>query len=351
MSLYDEVEKDSAYAEVANVAASLESERKKHQATRRELAKAQERTTELEGLLERYATVKPDDQKVPKWLGRKPPRKEHHATPVLMFSDLHLDEVVDRYEMDGLNEYDRDIARARIERVTEGAIDLAANYVSGVELDGIMVPFLGDIVTGDIHDELARTNESPVPATIAHWVPFLASMLRHLADHFGTVHVPCVDGNHDRTYKRVPAKKRAESSNAWIIYNWMADMCRDDERITFGISTSPEQVVSVYDTRFLLSHGDGFRSSGGIGGIYPSMNKWLLRKHDMYGSAGKQWDYALIGHWHQLIWGRDVVVNGSTKGLDEYAKSMGFGFERPSQAMFIVTPENGIVQRMPVFAD
>lgn len=351
MSLRDQAEQDVQADATAAVQAKLDGERKAHAATRRELVKRDARVSELEGLLDRYSVIKPEDAKVPKWMTKPRRSKQHHATPVLMLSDLHLDEVVDLHEMDGLNEYDRAIAHQRIERIVEGTVKLAKQYVAGVHHDGIVVPLLGDIITGDIHDELARTNEAPVPATIAHWVPALASAIEHLADEFGRVHVPCVDGNHDRTYKRVPAKKRAESSNAWIVYSWLADMFRGDERVTFGLTTASEQIISVYDTSFLLSHGDGFRSAGGVGGIYPSMNKWLLRKHDLYGSAGKSWDYALIGHWHQLIWGRDVIVNGSTKGLDEYAKSMGFGFERPQQALFIVTPENGIVQRLPVFGD
>jgi predicted phosphodiesterase len=268
-----------------------------------------------------------------------------------MLSDLHLDERVDLDEMMGMNAYDRPIAERRLERIVNGAVDLARHYVSGVKHEGIVVPLLGDIITGDIHDELARTNEAPVPATIVHWVPLLASALVHLADEFGAVHVPTVDGNHDRTYRQTPKKKRAESSNAWIIYNWLADTLRDDSRITFQIGTSAEQLVKVYGTTFLLSHGDSFRSSGGIGGLYPSMMKWLLRRHAAYGAVQQPWDVALIGHWHQLLWHQDCIVNGSLKGYDEYAKDGGFGFERPQQALFFVTPEHGIVQRLPVFAE
>jgi len=331
---------------------ALAAEREKEiKRARRSEAKAWQQVKELERSLSRFAQVKPQDMKVPTWLKPKKSGKEHHATPVLMLSDLHLDERVDPLEMDGLNEYDREIAEARLRKVVNGTVKLAKEYVGGLTLDGIVVPLLGDIITGDIHDELARTNEAPVPATIVHWVPRLASALTHLADEFGRVFVPTVDGNHDRTYKRTPAKKRAESSNAWVIYNWLADTLRDDPRITFSISTSPEQVIEVYDTRFLLAHGDAFRSSGGVGGLYPSLLKWLLRKHALYSATRNDFDYALIGHWHQLLWGSDFVVNGSLKGYDEYARHGGFGFERPQQALFFVTPENGVVQRLPVFAD
>lgn len=318
---------------------------------RRELANAGTRIQELERFLDRYAAVKPQDQKVPKWLAPKRRSKAHRGTPVLMLSDLHLDEVVEPAEMDGLNEYNRAIAHKRLEEVVNSTVKLMKGYVTGLHFDGIVVPLLGDIITGDIHEELAKTNEDTVQGTIVHWVPVLASALRHLADEFGRVFVPCVDGNHDRATKRTQAKKRAENSFAWIIYNWLADTLRDDDRITFSISTSPEQRIDVYETRFLLAHGDAFRSSGGVGGLYPSLLKWLLRKHALYSTARNDFDYALIGHWHQLLWGSDFVVNGSLKGYDEYARASGFGFERPQQALFVVTPENGVVQRMPVFAD
>lgn len=318
---------------------------------RRELGASEVEVRRLSAALERYATIKPQDMKVPAWLTPKKRSKKHHGTAVLMLSDLHLDEVVELDEMDGINSYSRAIAEKRLQRVVDGAVMMVRDYVAGLEIDGIVVALLGDIITGDIHEELAKTNEAPVPATIVHWVPILASALRHLADEFGKVHVPTVDGNHDRTTKRTQNKKRAETSNAWIVYNWLADTLRDDPRITFGISTSPEQIISVYDTRFLLSHGDTFRSAGGVGGLYPSLLKWLLRRHSLYSQTKQDFDFALLGHWHQYLLGQDFFVNGSLKGYDEYAKQNGFGFERPLQSMFIVTPERGVIQRMPIHAD
>ena len=315
------------------------------------LSNSVNRTDELEHFLERYSTIKARDMRIPAWLKPKPSSRKHHATPVLLLSDLHLDEVVEAAEMDGINEYNRKIAEERLVEVVESTIKLVRDYIGGVEIDGIVVAILGDIITGEIHEELAKTNEASPTASIVHWVPLLAAALKRLADEFGAVFVPCVDGNHDRTQKQTPKKKRAESSFAWVIYNWLADTLRDDDRITFSITPSNEQIFTVYETAFLLSHGDSFRSSGGIGGLYPSLLKWILRRKDYYSQTGNRFDYALIGHWHQLLWGRDFIVNGSLKGHDEYAKDGGFGFERPQQALFIVTPENGIVQRLPVFAN
>lgn len=344
-------ESNAAYAEAANMAAKLESERKRHQATRRELAGSQERVGELEQILERYTAVSPGDVSVPGWCRPKANAKAHHATALLMLSDLHLDEVVDLDEMSGMNEYSRAIAERRLKAVVDGAVRLCHDYVAGVEIDGIVVALNGDILTGDIHDELARTNEAPPMASITHWVPLLASAIRHLADEFGQVFVPCTDGNHDRFYHRIPAKRRAESSLAWVLYNWLAESLRDDDRITFRVTTAPGQVYPIYSTVFHQTHGDGFRGGGGIGGIYPPMLKYLLNMDSMWSQNGHVIDCHLLGHWHQYKTGENFIVNGSMKGYDEYARSKGFAFEPPRQALAIVTPERGITMQMPVYAD
>lgn len=331
--------------------AEIVEERSELSALRAEVRQLVEERDAALALVDRFAQVKPADLRVPSWVAPKATTRRHRATPVLMLSDLHLDEVVDLYEMDGMNEYSREIAERRLQRVIDFTVEFCQRYTGNLTYDGIVVPLLGDIITGSIHPELAKTNEAPEPATIVHWVPILASALTYLADVFGHVHVPTVDGNHDRTTHKIETKRRAESSYAWIVYNWLADTLRNDPRITFSISVAPEQIITIHNTRFLLTHGDGFRSSGGVGGIYPSMAKFLHRKHELYAQVGKGWDVALMGHWHQLLWGSDFVVNGSLKGYDQYAKHGGFRFEKARQALFIVTPERGITTQTAVYAD
>ncbi len=332
------------YAEVA-------AQRGEDSALRKEIRELAAKLENAEALVSRFARVKPADMVVPPWLTPKRTAGKHHATPVLMLSDLHLDEVVDLYEMDGMNEYGREIAERRLQRVIDFVVEFCDTYTAGLEFDGIVVMLLGDIITGVIHPELAQTNEALPTETIVYWVPILAAALTHLADRFGHVFVPTVDGNHDRTTYKIQHKQRAKSSYAWVLYNWLADTLRHDKRIQFSIAVAPEQIVPIYGTRFLLTHGDGFRSAGGVGGIYPSMLKFLHRKHELYARTGKPWDVACMGHWHQYLTGPDFIVNGSLKGYDEYAKNSAFSFERPRQAFFLVTPERGITVQTPVYAD
>ena len=342
-----------ADGEIENAAIALQTKRAngKMSALVREADRLRTRVDELETLLDRYSFIKPEDTRVPAWLRSKKKTRAHRATPVLLLSDLHLDEVVDLAAMDGVNEYSREVAHQRFDRVINGSVDLLKNYRAGTHWDGIVAAFLGDILTGVIHDELARTNEAPPSASIVHWVPVLCSGLVYLADELGRVHAPCVDGNHDRFYKQTPAKQRATSSLAWVVYNWMADHLRGDDRITFSITESDEQLIDVYDTTLLLSHGDAFRSQGGVGGLYPAMLKWLLRRHQFYSATKRDFDLACIGHWHTDLYGPDFVVNNSLKGYDEYAKKLGFTFGRPGMQLFAVTPERGMSWRDFVHAD
>lgn len=336
---------DQAKAEADENTALVRSQRRETD-LKRELKARTTEVDELRTLLSNISQVKPEDMTVVPWAKPAKADKTHHGTAVLMLSDLHLDEVVKPLEVRYRNAYDRHIAELRLERVAHAAVMLLKDYVAGIKLDGLVVALLGDIITGVIHDELARTNDSPVPATIAHWVPILAGMLTYFADELGVpIHVPTVDGNHDRSYMKTPSKQRAESSNAWIIYNWLAQLLREDERITFNISVSPDNELKVYDTKFLLTHGDGFRSAGGVGGIYPSMLKYLMRAHEIY-----DFDVALMGHWHTTTWHRDAYINGSLKGYDQYAMQNRFYPEAPKQSLFIVTPEHGVTTQMSVLA-
>lgn len=311
-------------------------------------AKYNNQTAEVERLLKFVDTINQvdPDRLVPvPWQHQQRRSTGHHATGVLLLSDLHLDEVVDPFETNLLNAYNREIAEMRLQRCIENAVKLVRN-IGGITLDGLVVTLLGDIITGTIHAELERTNASTVPGTIVHWVPILAGAIQYLADELEVpIHVATVDGNHDRTYKLTPAKQRSISANTWVIYNWMAQSLSHDERITWNISVAPHNFVDVYDQRFLLEHGDAFKSSGGVGGLYPSLLKHLYRMHDLY-----PFDKSFMGHWHQYTPGRDFHINGSLKGLDEYALGKGFHFEPPMQSLLLVTPEHGVTQEHKVFA-
>jgi hypothetical protein len=68
-------------------------------------------------------------------------------------------------------------------------------------------------------------------------------------------------------------------------------------------------------------------------------------------AVNQDYDVLCVGHWHQYIHLRRLIVNGSLKGYDEYAYSGNFGFEPPTQALWITHPRYGITVSMPVYCE
>lgn len=286
--------------------------------------------------------------KVPKWHSRV--RKGTDVATVNAFlSDWHLDEFVDPKQIGGCNAFDRHIAKIRCNNYFDHIVKLSKTFISGIKYDGIYLLLGGDIFSGNIHEELKETNESTIIDSVIFWTPLLVSGIQYLADNFGKVHIPCVVGNHGRMSRKPIAKNRVQDNFDYLFYNMLAMQLKDDDRITWDISASPDVKFTQHGTRFCLTHGDQFRGGTGISGpILP----WKLgdhRKRKVSQATGSPYDWLVFGHWHTLTLGvSGMIVNGSLKGYDEFANIMNFEFEPPQQAFWLVQPRVGVTGRWPI---
>ena len=283
------------------------------------------------------------------WTMPKKPTSKTSATLMVMLSDLHLDEVVEPAEVEGLNAYNRAIARIRLERWTSNVVKLSRHYLSGMKYDGVVVLLGGDIFSGDIHEELHQTNEDTMLSSFLYWAEHIASALDLLAGEFKHVHVAGVAGNHGRTTRKPRMKMRARTNFDWLLCKQLERFFKDDKRFTFNVPEGTDALIKVYDSTHLLSHGDQVSGGGGIGGIYPPIMRMRARKAQRFLATGQTFDTLWIGHWHQYLPSPSLVVNGSMKGVDEYAYVMNFGFEQPQQALAIIAPNKGITLHAPIF--
>lgn len=323
-----------------------ELERAAHDDTKAELRQARSTisglTSEIERL-EKVAKLRSEELPPPGWLSPRKIEDNQRAIVVAMLSDMHLDEIIRPEEMHWKNAYNRSIAEYRLERFFTGVPKVAKHYIAGVDYEGIVVPLGGDLVSGSIHEELRETNEAPVMATVRHWYPRIAEGIRHLADEFGQVYVPCVPGNHGRQTRK-PRYKLAALDNAdWLLSSLVADACAGDDRIQVDVPETLDIEFKVYGTRFLMNHGQTGGGQG-IGGIWPPIMRLRAKKENNF-----DFDWFMIGHWHQYVHGQGLTINGSLKGFDEFAQGFNFTPERPQQALFLVTPENGVTVAAPVF--
>ena len=270
------------------------------------------------------------------------------GVPVLMLSDWHIGETVQPGAAGG-NRYNTTIAFERAAALFENAVHVIELQWRAAGKQGkptqIVLPLLGDFVSGEIHDELERTNDvDPLPSVLAAR-DILLTLIRGFADHYGRVICPCVSGNHGRTDRKPTAKHALWRNLDWLLYTMLERDFHEDKRVTFVNPEDNMAFFQVYDVRFLAMHGHdlGVRGGDGIIGSVGPIMRGRAKMAAFCEARRTPFDILLLGHWHQHVIMPGVVVNGSLKGPDEY--TLGTLRARPEpagQALFFVHPAYGI---------
>ena len=288
---------------------------------------------------------------IPDWIVRKP--KGHNVTgiPTLLASDWHWGEVVDAAQVGGVNEYNLKIAQDRARAFIETSIDLLKNRFNSPKYEGVVFALGGDMFSGNIHEELATTNDMEVMPCVLDLWGTLVWCIETLVEEFGKVFVPCVSGNHGRNTHKIQNKNRNYTNFDWLLYQFLNKRFENDKRITFFIPDGSDAYYQVYGYKYLLTHGDQFRGGDGVIGCLGAIIRGDHKKRSRNAQIDQEYDTMLIGHFHQLIQLQRLIVNGSLKGYCEYAYTNNFGFEPPRQALWITHPLHGITFSCPVNVD
>ena len=171
----------------------------------------------------------------PNWLIKPSKGKRSAGVPTLFASDWHWGEVVDPNQINGVNEYNVAIAQDRAKVMIEKTIDLLKNHVALSDYPGIVFVLGGDMVSGDIHEELMATNSMEIMPTVIDLFGVLTWCIETLANEFGNVFVPCVSGNHGRNTHKIRAKGRNFTSFDWLLYQFLSKRFENDTRVQFHI--------------------------------------------------------------------------------------------------------------------
>lgn len=294
----------------------------------------------------------------PAWLTDTRKGTANRGTPFAMWSDWHYGEVVRPEEVGGVNNFNAKIAAQRIKRLTDQTIELCFEHMGRAdkEYPGIVVMLGGDMISGDIHEELMATNDRTPHQCINDLTDLIAAALTQMADKFGRVFVPCVVGNHGRGTHKPRMKGRVFTSFEWNIYCALERHFKvmKDKRVTFMIPEETDAYFTVHGHRTLLTHGDSLGVKGGdgiIGSIGPIM-RGAMKIGRSESQIGRDIDTLVMGHWHQLLWLPGVIVNGALKGYDEYARlALRAPYSRPVQALWFIHPHHGRTAHWPVYLD
>ena len=318
-----------------------------------ELARAKKSAIDHEAVRSEIIGLKKkvDELQMPDWALPTRGPVTTPGVPTLFLSDLHWAEVVDPKQIGGVNEYNLEIAHKRLDATIESAVHLLKIVDPQMRYPGLVMPLGGDMISGDIHEELEVSNEMPTIPTVIDLYGKLVSVIGFAADQFKRVFLPCVTGNHGRNTHKMRAKDRHHTSFDWMLYAFLAKYFERDSRVTFYIPDGPDAYYRVYDHRYLLTHGDQFRGGDGMIGALGPIIRGDHKKRSRNGQVDMEYDTLVFGHWHQDIRMRRLIGNGSLKGYDEYAYAGNFGFEPPTQQLWLTHPKYRITYQMPIHCE
>lgn len=297
---------------------------------------------ELAGMMRRVAA--PPDWTLPQ------PGSPGRAAGLIHLSDLHAGEVVRGEEIGGLNDYDPEVFRRRFRRMIAASIDILPRWAADTRLEGVVVALNGDLISGDIHDELRRTNALTAHQQVELVTDEAAGAIAKLRDAFGQVMVTVTPGNHGRTTEKTHAKRTALLSYDTMIGNMLARHFAGDARVVVQIASGADIVFPLFGWTILQTHGDAMGTGGGQGFAGPNLpivrggNKVKLAGF----AAGEHYDIILTAHYHTSSNPGRILANGSIVGYSEYSLRIRGEPEPPQQWLGLIHERWGLRERLPV---
>ena len=250
--------------------------------------------------------------------------------PIAVNTDEHYDQTFTLKEGGGINEQNPEIAEAKVETYIRRLIRLIEREALYNPVPLLVMPFLGDMITGELHDKSERQS----PMTPLEASRFAYRLKRRIIDSLLATDIPrillpCVSGNHGRTtVKRIPGLG-ARYSYETDVYLRLADYYEDagEKRVEFYIPQTDFASLEIAPGfRICITHGDSVRGGSGIGGIAPSLLRAASRWRQAYPA-----DLYLLGHHHQYWDLGSIAMSASAVGYDPYAASMGLSPTPPAQ--------------------
>ena len=268
---------------------------------------------------------------------------EREAVAVAVGSDWHSEEVVLPENVNGLNEFNLPIAKARIERFFTSIIRLTEIERTGCKIDTLLLALLGDLMTGEIHDELRETNGLSATQAIIWLRDIIIAGIRLLKEkgHFKRIIIVCCYGNHGRTTKKPRHATGARNSYEWLLYQILA---REIEGVEWVVAESYHTYVDIFGKSIRFHHGDGINYQGGIGGLTIPLEKAIASWN-----KAKVAELDVFGHWHTQQQNPKWVSNGSLIGFNAYSIAIKAPFEPPQQTFFLFDSKRGRTGTWPIF--
>ena len=279
---------------------------------------------------------------------------------VAPLTDTHIGESVNAEQMLSLNKYNFTVFNKRLFGWANQVLNLVTYRRNIAPVNHLIIPMLGDMISGDIHEELARSNISNCMEQMIRGANLIAQALMHLAPHFKSIEVPCVVGNHGRMTRKPPMKDKYLDWD-YMLYQWVAAFCKNQKNITFDISKSFANLFSVYDKKILIMHGDSVSGAGSNTSITRAITSFrgvLQYKKNLAAELNIKedvvhFDNVMIGHFHRIdeidIGTGELHICGCMKGPDEFALQRLHTATKPKQLVTYWHPTYGYIGKEVIY--
>lgn len=279
---------------------------------------------------------------VPKMLYR-PPSRGRVSQPVVQVvhcSDWHIGEVVNPAHTEEFGAANYALAEARVTEFSRHIITSAQLSRHAHQIDRCHIIGTADWVSGDIHDELVRTNEFPAPVQAVRAGFLLGSFIAAKAAHFSEVVVDLLTaGNHDRITRKPQSADGGLNSWGYVVCEIARQHVSALPNVKVNVHTSLSTVINVGGVRYLISHGDGIKGTWGIPyyGIERRKQGEAMARMNM--DPSRHFDKIVIGHFHSALNHEHWLIGGSLTGTTEFDHKCG-RHSKPHQTSWLVHPRH-----------
>lgn len=317
--------------------------RNKANALDKELHQVEHALAEIAGL--RQVPIQP-----PKWTLPSTAGKRRKSLIGLLVSDVHMGEVIREGEILGINEFNVEICQRRLRRMFSACCTIGSRWIADTSNQGAVLFLTGDLISGDIHEELRITNACTAHEQVRLMVEEIVAGARHLVETYGHLLITSVPGNHGRTTIKPTAKLYSRLSYDTLIADMVRDRFLNDSRVTFQIGESFDHIVPMVGFPILQTHGDKTGTGGGQGfaGAMLPIVRGAKKVEHLLSRAGFPYYWMLQGHLHTSGQPGNVFSNGSVPGISEYGYGLRASLEPPQQWMFLVHEMWGMRERIEI---
>lgn len=312
---------ESVAGDVVDIKLKLQRSELNRRKQQKEIAELYNRLEDAQKVLDQRNTLDCDTTEYD--INYVEPSVYEEVTPIVLASDWHVGELVSPNSINGLNEYNADIAKERIENFFSNLVTRIKAARELYDINRIVLWLGGDIITGHAHEDLLETNTMhPIEETRFAKLLIKAGIELLLKElQLDEIIVPCNYGNHGRINKGRPRHQSGHlQSFEYQMYHNLADHFVDDDRVRFIIAEGRMIYLDLYGHTIRFHHGD----------VYQDLEKWVEKQNRI-----KPADYTYVGHYHNLQFNNEkgYAINGCILGASAYSINLGFRPHPPEQGM------------------